>query len=113
ALYALPTRRSSDLYELEAIEYIGSDGMPVLGTDKRVPHTDVLCEPTNTNSPEYTGITGDGQQISFRVGVPDCRAENPDVQLVVTQTPGIPLTADQLRKKGEAHYPAAGQTHSQ
>src|SRR5699024_7899892 len=96
--YDALTAAVEDTYELEAIEYIGSDGMPVLGTDERVPHTDVLCEPTNTNSPEYTGITGDGQQISFKVGVPDCRAENPDVQIVVTKTPGIPLTADQLRK---------------
>lgn len=87
-----------DTYDLEAIEYTDPDGTPVLGTDERVPDTDALCQPANTNSPQYTGIT-DGQQVSFKVGVPDCRAENPDIQIVVTKTPGTPLTADQLRKE--------------
>lgn len=88
-----------DTYDLEATEYIGSEGKRVLSTGERVPDTGVLCEAVNTNSPEYTGITGDGQQISFKVGVRDCRAEDPDVQIVVTKTPGIPLTADQLRRQ--------------
>lgn len=88
-----------DAYELEAIEYTDPEGKPVLGSGERVPDTDVLCQSVSTNSPQYTGITTDGQQVSFKVGVPDCRAENPDIQLVVTDTPGIPLTADQLRKE--------------
>lgn len=91
-----------DTYDLEAIEFSDSKGTHVFSTGERVPYSEDLCEPVSTNSPEYTGIT-DGQQISFKVGVPDCRAETPDVQIVVTKTPGIPLTADDLRKRAESN----------
>lgn len=58
---------------------------------------DQLCTEVSPDSPELTGVTK-GQQISFKVGVPDCRAERPSAQIIITKTPGQAISARDLEK---------------
>jgi len=56
-----------------------------------------LCAPLSTESLEMKGITG-GQQITFKVAVADCKAEKPVAEIVVTDTPGQPISAEDLER---------------
>lgn len=58
---------------------------------------DALCAPVSTDSPELTGGVR-GQQISFRVGVADCGAEQPEARIIITETPSQALDPEDLRK---------------
>ena len=91
-----------DTYGVENVKPIDDGGKFTLGDDSRVPDKDDVCQPVTTESPEYTGVV-DGQQISFKVGVEGCRSNTPDVQIIITATPGTPLTPDQLRKQAVTH----------
>lgn len=63
-----------------------------------------LCEPVSTKSAEYIGVA-DGQQIRFKVGSPNCTGDNPDITIIVTDTPGAALSADDLRKRTTTEEP--------
>lgn len=56
---------------------------------------DELCEPVSTDSPEYSGVAS-GAEIRFRVGIPDCRA--PDPEIIITKTTGRTIDLDELRR---------------
>lgn len=56
-----------------------------------------LCKAVSTKSPEYIGIA-DGQQIRFKAGSTNCESDDPDITIIVTDTPGAALSADDLRK---------------
>lgn len=73
-----------DRYTIETIR--GIEGIDDVGG---------LCSPVSPDSPELTGVT-DGQQISFKVGTPHC--QEPVARIIVTETPGQAITADQLEQ---------------
>lgn len=56
-----------------------------------------LCGTVSTRSPVYTGVV-DGQQVDFRVGVPDCDAESPVVEIIVVAAPGLGMSAHDLER---------------
>lgn len=60
-----------------------------------------LCGPVTTSSPIYTGVV-DGQQINFRVGVPDCTEESPVAEILVTAAPGLGMSAQDLERTAVA-----------
>lgn len=59
-----------------------------------------LCGSVSTRSPVYTGVVN-GQQVNFRVGVPDCDAESPDVEILVTASPGPGMTPQDLERTAD------------
>lgn len=88
-------------YGIEDVKYIHADEGFGFGDEGRTPDKDDVCQSVTTESPEYTGVA-EGRQISFKVGVEDCRSSVPDVQIIVTATPETRLTPDQLRKQAAA-----------
>ena len=56
-----------------------------------------LCKPVSSESPEYTGVAK-GQQIRFKAGSTNCESDNPDIRIIVTDTPGSTLDAENLRR---------------
>lgn len=63
-----------------------------------------MCEPVSTKSAEYIGVA-DGQQIRFKAGSTNCTSDNPDITIIVTDTPGAALSADDLRKRTTTEEP--------
>lgn len=63
-----------------------------------------FCEAVSTKSPEYIGIV-EGQQIRFKAGSTNCESEDPDIAIIVTDTPGAALSADDLRKADTTEEP--------
>lgn len=72
-------------YSLTGVQASASDDLTVEG----------LCQPVSLNSPEFVGIA-DGQKVTFRVGVPDCKS--PDPQIVITETTARTIDVDELRR---------------
>jgi hypothetical protein len=56
-----------------------------------------LCKPVSSESPEYTGVAK-GQQIRFKAGSTNCESDNPDIRIIVTDTPGSTPDAENLRR---------------
>lgn len=89
-------------YGIEDVKYVHADEGFGFGDEGRTPDKDDVCQSVTTESPEYTGVA-EGRQISFKVGVEDCRSNTPDIQIIITATPETRLTPDQLRKQAAAH----------
>lgn len=93
ALYAT----ISNSYEITGIEFAGNNGGRDHDTGEAIPKSEELCAPVSTRSPEFTGIAR-GQQISFKVGITDCRSDDPTADIIVTKTPGQAISAKSLEK---------------
>lgn len=87
----------SEQYRITSIE-------PAAEENEDEPTAAQLCEPVSTKSAEYIGVA-DGQQIRFKAGSTNCTSDNPDITIIVTDTPGAALSADDLRKRTTTEEP--------
>lgn len=84
-------------YRITSIEAVADD-------DEDEPTAAQLCEPVSPKSPEYIGVA-DGQQIRFKAGSTNCTSNTPNITIIVTETPGAALNADDLRKADTTEEP--------
>lgn len=63
------------------------------------PDPESLCQPVSLDSPEFEGIA-EGQKVTFRVGIEDCEA--PDPEIVITETTGRSVDVADLRTGEES-----------
>lgn len=87
----------SERYRITSVEAVIDEG-------ERGPTGAQLCEAVSTKSPEYIGVA-EGQQIRFKAGSTNCTSDNPDITIIVTDTPGAALSADDLRERTTTEEP--------
>lgn len=80
----------SDRYEIDQITLSEGSGDPADAAK-------TLCGPVSPDSPELIGVS-EGRQITFKAGVQNCEEEDAVAEIIVTDTPGLDITAEDLEK---------------